>query len=141
MPWLFLLAALLFPAVFLLWQPRAALTPRALRLRVAAAVVTVWMLMILWTVSPTLWGSGDMGGVERDYTPPAAPAAEGRQADTPEKDVRYDHYSHAPIDAGLVLMLGWVPGLVYAGLLVLARKGLERPPVEVIDVPPMRRRG
>jgi hypothetical protein len=140
MPWLFLLAALLFPAVFILWQPRSPLAPKAMRLRVAAAVVTVWMLMILWTVRPTLSGSSDMEGVEHDYTPPTAPAADGQPAEAPEKDVRYDHFSQAPIDAGLVLMLAWVPGLVYAGLLVLARKGLERPPVEVIDAPPMRRR-
>jgi hypothetical protein len=167
MGWLYLLAALVFPPVFILWRPREPLGPRERRVRVAGAIVVVWMLTILWGLRGTIGATAtdDLRGEVRDYTPsrqeelrqraaagpaasptavrpddpkPDAPKEDGRTnaADPdPDTDVSFDWSADAKGDAGLMLALGWVPGLVYAGLLMLARKAVEPPPVEVVDDP------
>lgn len=122
MGWLILLGALVFPAVFMLWQPRTRLRPGQLRVRVAGSVVAVWMLIMLWNVREAASrGEGNDYRVEKRTT--TAETSESWQVD-------------ANADMSLIVLFGWVPGLIYCGLLVFARKGMERPAVEVFDAPP-----
>jgi hypothetical protein len=183
MGWLYLLGALAFPPVFILWRPREPLAPRARRVRLAAAIVVVWMLTILWTQRGTLGADprDELRGEMRDFTPsrqeelrrraaaeeaagarddagdregprprersageagsasrPADPSADvgparGNEPTDPDTDVSFNWSLDAPADAGLMLALGWVPGLVYAGLLMLARKAMEPPQATVVE--------
>jgi len=118
MGWLYLLGALIFPPVFILWRPRSRVPPERLRLRIAGAVVVVWMLMILWSIRGTIAeGAADVE-VERSAT-------------TQETSTNWQ--AEASGETSLIMMLGWVPGLVYAGLLMLARKAMEPQEAEVIE--------
>ncbi|MDB5295417.1 MAG: hypothetical protein JWO31_1400, partial [Phycisphaerales bacterium] len=138
MGWIYLLAAVAFPPAFVLWRPRDPVPPGRLRVRVAAAVVVVWLVAILWAVQPVARSAGGgSGGGAADV--PAANPTDGVPDDgssTPPPDLTADAGSDAP----LIALFGWVPGLAYAGLLLLARKAIERPAVEVLDAPPRVRR-
>ena len=116
MGWLYLLGALVFPPVFMLWRPRTPVVPARLRLRFAASVVVVWMLIMLWSVRSSI-------------TDGEVTESEGFSA-TDETSV---FSAEAPAESTLILVLGWVPGLVYAGLLSLARKALEPQQSNIIE--------
>lgn len=116
MGWLYLLGALVFPPVFILWRPRTRVPPARMRLRLAGGVVVVWLLVILWSVR------GSISDEQLDETKSMEP--------TQELSI---YSADAPSDSSLILLLGWIPGLVYSGLLMLARKGLERQAPEVLD--------
>lgn len=109
MGWLYLLGAVIFPPVFILWRPRSQASPVALRLRLAGAVAVVWLLTILWSARSSIY-TGEM--VETDALA------------TPQETSVWS--TDASSDTSLIMLLGWIPGLVYAGLLMLARKGLEQ---------------
>ncbi|QOV90136.1 hypothetical protein [Humisphaera borealis] len=116
MGWLYLLGALVFPPVFILWRPRTPVPPARLKLRFAAAIVVVWMLLMLWSVRASFADD------ELIETAGLASTQESSAFST-----------EAPAESTLIVVLGWVPGLVYAGLLSLARKALERPAQEIIE--------
>ncbi len=115
MGWLYLVGALIFPPVFILWRPRTPVAPARMRLRFAAAIVVVWMLLMLWSIRESF---GD-----EDVT-------ETESMATTQESVLYT--ADAPSGSTLVVLLGWVPGLVYAGLLMLARKAIEPEPQQVM---------
>ena len=157
MGWLYLLGALVFPPAFLLWRPREPLSPRERRIRIAGSIVVVWMLTILWALRGSIGADAkdELRGEVHDFTPsrqkdlgrrsdgaeattrPGDRASDGRTDAAPadDVDVAYDWRGEATGYAGLMLALGWAPGLVYAGLLLLARKAIEPPQAEVVDDP------
>jgi hypothetical protein len=118
MDWLYLLGAFIFPIVFILWRPRLRVSPATMRVRFTASVVAVWLLIILWNTRGTIASGGEDVDVDRMGT-------------TQESTSSWE--ADAPTDSAVIVLLGWVPGLVYSGLLILARKGLEPPPVEILD--------
>lgn len=115
MGWVYLLGALLFPPVFILWRPRTRVAPARMRLRFAASLVVVWMLLMLWSVR------GSIANTEITETQGMATSQESGVFAT-----------DASGETSLVVLLGWVPGLVYAGLLMLARKAFEPEQPDVI---------
>lgn len=154
MGWVYLLAALVLPPVFILWRPRTAMSPRERRVRIAGSVVVVWMVTILWYLRAPADGEFDAD------LPPEARAAQGALIASPAAaaggpvtqpangtpdpaarpggdaaDLALTWSYDAPRYSGPVLMFGWVPGLVYTGLLLLARRAVEPPPPEFIDAP------
>lgn len=147
MGWIYLLAAFAFPPVFILWRPRSVLSPRERRVRIAGSVVVVWMLMILWSLrgaersadeyGPEGYGGGNVtSAVSTRPSATSRPVARDEVGPTDQPVEATPTLSYAgPSDSGPILLLGWVPGLVYTGLLLLARKGLEPTPVEVIEDP------
>ena len=64
-----------------------------------------------------------------------------QQGSDGDKDISWDWSLDAPPDTGLMLMLGWVPGLFYAGLLFLGRTALQRPQTQVVGAYDDPRRG
>ena len=152
MPWIYLLGALVFPPVFILWRPRERLSPQALRFRLAASVVTVWLLAILWSFGGALRADAKEGMDidERNYSDPLLPRPNDRNVDDPatplpttvparapkepgdpdeisdrkDQDIAWGWTYEGPPDTALTLMLGWIPGLAYAGLLMLARRSM-----------------
>jgi hypothetical protein len=155
MLWIYLLGALVFPPVFILWRPRERLSPRAQRFRLAASVVVVWLLAILWSLGGALQ-AGPKEGMdidERNYSDPLLPRPSDRGddgdpeaparlpttvparapkepgdpdeiSDKKDQDIAWGWTYEGPPDTALTLMLGWIPGLAYAGLLMLARRSL-----------------
>ena len=127
MGWIYVVAALVFPPVFVLWRPREPVPPSRMKVRVAGAVVVVWMLLILWSMRGVPTGAGSVAA------PATSPAGDRETVERWEVD--------APSGAPLAMLLGWVPGLVYAGLLILARKSVERPAVPALVDQPRGARG
>ncbi|HEX8910877.1 MAG TPA: hypothetical protein VF796_00860 [Humisphaera sp.] len=124
MPLLYVLAALLFPAVFVLWRPLTRADARALRVRVAGATVVVWLLVILSVLrSPAVADS-----TRAPEDPPAEPTTHDAPGDSPHK-----WETESPPELAWALAVGWVPGLAYAGLLVFVRRLFE-PPASAIEV-------
>src|SRR4051812_6607132 len=153
MPWIYLLGALAFPPVFILWRPRERLSPGALRFRLGASIVVVWMLAILWSLGSAL-NAGTKEGIEideRNYTdpvlgprqrdltdenrnalpatlparPPKEPGDPDEVSGKKDEDIDWGWSYEGPQDTRLTLTLGWIPGLMYAGLLLLARRSFE----------------
>ncbi len=152
MPWIYLLGALVFPPVFILWRPRERLSPGALRFRLGASIVVVWMLAILWSLGSGLTAGPKEGTEidERNYSDPlVGPEKKDRDAATSglpatlptrapkepgdpdevserkDQDIDWNWSYEGPQDTRLTLTLGWIPGLAYAGLLLLARRSMQ----------------
>ena len=123
-------------------------------MRIAGSIVVVWMLTILWSLRGNIGAEAkdELRAEVHDFTPSrqrdlqqppqrSGPAtqpddlAPDLKTDDPDTDVAYDWSAEAKGYAGLMLALGWAPGLVYAGLLLLARKATEPPTVEVVGEP------
>ena len=117
---LLLAGALIFPPAFILWRPRTPARPGVTKVRVAGAVVVVWMLSILWAVPGAMTGqAGDDVYLEQRVTT--------KPATGPAESIDETWLADAPPETSLALMLGWVPGAVYAGLLLLVRRAIEGP--------------
>lgn len=61
-------------------------------------------------------------------TRPSAAIKEGSDGDS---DIEFDWWANSRRHTGMILLLGWMPGLAYAGLLFLARRGLQGKQVEL----------
>jgi hypothetical protein len=61
-------------------------------------------------------------------TRPSAAIKEGSDGD---KDIEFEWWANSRRNTGMILLLGWMPGLAYAGLLFLARRGLQGKQVEL----------
>ena len=86
----------------------------------AGAVVVVWLLAILWSVPGALAGSAQ----DEVYVEQRATTQQTGDTWQPDSET---WLADAPIETSLALLLGWIPGAVYAGLLLLVRKAVEEP--------------
>jgi hypothetical protein len=115
---LYLIAALILPAVFILWQPRTKVPHDRMRFRIAGGVVVVWLLTILMSMRSTGVSSATDAAPEVQIsTQPVNPSALGDPTEAWETE--------SPLEPSLALALGWLPGLAWTGLLWLARRAFE----------------
>jgi hypothetical protein len=189
MLWILLAASLLLPPVIVLAPPWRTLAPREFRVRLAGAIIVVWMSAILWSLkapgaenaatndpqvsqrnfsqktdaSPRPNNNSDGADIsERPAqntrkTPGRSPASKPAAVRKPiddgptrnglpttqpsnalqnggegSEDIAWDWSIDAPLDTGWMLLLGWIPGLAYASLLFLARRGMQRKQAQLV---------
>lgn len=70
---------------------------------------------------------------DAEETPATQPSVALQHGADGDQDIAWDWSVNAPLDTGWMLLLGWIPGLAYAGLLFLARRGLEPRETQLIE--------
>ena len=68
----------------------------------------------------------------RNGLPTSQPSNAMQNGGEGSDDIAWDWTVDAPLDTGWMLLLGWIPGLAYAGLLFLARRGMQRKQAQLI---------